>query len=254
MISVTSHNVGGNHSTRATVVRQASQRTINRSIPAINLSDEPTPRPSRYVRATTRLAATNEFIGRSRSGPCRQPAQTTVVNFGEISLTTKERRHVRGVTGFFPSNVRRSGDGRSAGSVTPSLMEQERQTMSPEPVRDNDSTNYTESYQTAKSAQGSPRRSGHDDLTSWRNDIARREYQEFVRRRMLESHSGESAKTSDNQPSQTARQDGKRVIHGAVKRRDGAWVKAFKVKQNRNHQLRDLLESKSTPNLGHSSW
>lgn len=127
MISVTSINVNrGHNGGRATVVRQATQRTINRSVPAINLFEEPTPRSSRFARTAPRLAATNEFMGRSRSGLSRQPAHTSVVNFGEISLTTKERRHVRGVTGFYPSSVLRSGDGRRAGSVTPSLMEQVR--------------------------------------------------------------------------------------------------------------------------------
>lgn len=252
-MSVSSQGMTGFHAQRAIVVRQASQTAINRCVPAINQSEEPVPLSSRYVRSKPRIAATNEFAGRARSGPCRQPAQTKVVNVGNMALTASERRHVRGVTGFFPSSIRRSGDGRRAGSVTPSAADQDAEETYQDNITTESPRNQAQENETQNRALS--QRSARFASSARKSDSQRsKEYHDFLRRKALECESGVSLNgTESTAEEKTTKSSSQRVYHGAVKQRDGAWVKAFKVKQKRNSRLRDMLESKSTPNLKDST-
>lgn len=122
------------NSPRAAVARQSVQTTLNRSIPAqgqgvedfTNLKSNsrttkmaPSPRMVRTAPNVNPSAATNEFVGRTRTGPSRQPAKTSIVDLGGFpGLHPRDRVNVRGIGGFYPPLRMKTGAGAGKFAVS----------------------------------------------------------------------------------------------------------------------------------------
>ncbi|XP_054762437.2 uncharacterized protein LOC129269011 isoform X2 [Lytechinus pictus] len=241
------------NSPRAAVARQSVQTALNRSIPAQGQGLEdftkplsrtnkriPSPRMVRTAPNVNPSVATNEFVGRTRTGPSRQPAKTSVVDFGGIPLHPRERMNVRGIDGFYPPLRMKSGTGTGKFAVSepvstawgPKFGPQETDLSSP-------STTSLQQY----NIELSPNQSdlGPDSIpnsnsnTNWLQKRNNEQSNNAVNNSSLQ---GNTAKTSRNtyhtspSPDVTGLQQPKKP--------DAAWVRAFKVKQHRNNRYKEM--------------
>nr|XP_054762437.1 uncharacterized protein LOC129269011 [Lytechinus pictus] len=241
------------NSPRAAVARQSVQIALNRSIPAQGQGLEdftkpnsrtnkrtPSPRMVRTAPNVNPSVATNEFVGRTRTGPSRQPAKTSVVDFGGIPLHPRERMNVRGIDGFYPPLRMKSGTGTGKFAVSepvstawgPKFGPQETDLSSP-------STTSLQQY----NIELSPNQSdlGPDSIpnsnpnTNWLQKRNNEQSNNAVNNSSLQ---GNTAKTSRNtyhtspSPDVTGLQQPKKP--------DAAWVRAFKVKQHRNNRYKEM--------------
>ncbi|XP_071510661.1 uncharacterized protein [Diadema antillarum] len=250
-------------SPRAAVARQSLQTALNRSIPAQGQGVEdftkygkynsrkdraPSPRIVRTAPSGSGGAVTNEFVGRTRTGPSRQPAKTNIVDFGDVPLHPRERMHVRGIDGFFPPLKMKSGGG--AGKFV--IAEPMSNAWVTKP-----GTQEPDASSSQFSVELAPYQSdlGPDSVPSSQPSL------DWLHRR--NNNQPDSLSINNSPPSQDAVRHSPRTSHrsppapevtGLQRKRDAPWVRAFKVKQNRNNRYKDMeLGSKSMSNLDDGS-